>query len=95
MNPIKRFLISCLASTIFMFPAGGLVINEFMASNAAYMSDGDGDYEDWIELYNPGEETIYLAGYYLSDDEDNPFKWQFPAGNENVAPHLYYLIWTS
>ena len=30
-----------------------LIINEFMASNSITISDSAGDFDDWIELYNP------------------------------------------
>ena len=31
---------------------GALVINEIMASNVTTLKDDDGDYSDWIEIYN-------------------------------------------
>lgn len=50
-------------------------INELMASNATTHADEDGDYEDWIEIYNYGEFVISLDGFGLSDNYSNPFKW--------------------
>ena len=38
----------------------------------------DGDYPDWIELYNQGSSTINLEGYGLSDSRSNLLKWVFP-----------------
>ena len=64
-----------------------------MASNGMSLADADGDFEDWIELYNGGQETINLEGYFLSDDEDEPLKWQFPS--VNLAPGEHLLIWAS
>ena len=32
--------------------AQDVVINEFLASNDAIIADQDGEFEDWIELYN-------------------------------------------
>lgn len=58
-----------------------LVINEFMAANAETLRDPQDDYDDWIELYNGGAEAIDLAGYYLTDDLNEPTKWQFPLDN--------------
>ena len=55
-----------------------LVINEVMASNGETITDAAGDYEDWLEIYNPSEEAIDLKGYYLSDKEDHLTRWQFP-----------------
>mgnify|MGYP005666368053 CR=1 FL=1 len=71
---------------------GDLVINEFMASNDATAADQDGDYDDWIELYNNGSSTIDLEGYFLSDDADDLMQWTFPAGTE-IAANDYLIIW--
>ena len=35
-----------------------LVINEFMASNQGTVTDGTGSYSDWLELYNPTDQTV-------------------------------------
>ena len=70
-----------------------LVINEIMASNASTIADEDGDYEDWIELYNFGTEAIELEGYGLSDDYDNPYRWVFP--EVTINPGEYILVWAS
>ena len=40
-------------------------INEVMASNKSTLSDADGLFPDWLELYNYGTEPIDLSGYYL------------------------------
>jgi len=50
------------------------LINEFMASNATTIADDDGDYSDWIELYNPGLADYELKDHYLSDDSDDPLR---------------------
>ena len=49
-----------------------LYINEFMASNDAAFPGPQGDYPDWIEIYNAGEEAVMLGGYYMSDDLVDP-----------------------
>ncbi len=49
-----------------------LYINEFMASNDSSFPGPQGDYPDWIEIYNPGTEAVNLAGYYMSDDLVDP-----------------------
>lgn len=68
-------------------------INELMASNAATHADEDGDYEDWIEIYNYGEFVISLDGFGLSDNYSNPFKWTLP--EIILEPGEYLLIWAS
>ena len=54
-----------------------LVINEFLAANQSINTDENGDYEDWIEIYNNTNTSIDLNGFYISDKIDNTTKWQF------------------
>ncbi len=70
-----------------------VVINEFMASNGITIADEDGDFEDWIELYNRGDETVSLQGFYLSDDYDNPLRWRFPL--VELEPGEFLLVYAS
>ncbi len=70
-----------------------LHLNEIMASNNATIADEDGDFPDWIEIYNSGNDPIHLDGYGLSDDYDNPFRWVFP--DTTIAPGEFMLIWAS
>ncbi|YCM44161.1 lamin tail domain-containing protein [Verrucomicrobiaceae bacterium 227] len=57
------------------------VINEFVALNRSAFTDGDGRTSDWIEIYNPDNSSFDLSGYHLTDNEDNPQKYTFPAGS--------------
>ncbi|MDI6402000.1 CotH kinase family protein [Balneolaceae bacterium ANBcel3] len=70
-----------------------VAINEVMASNSSTIADEDGDYEDWIELYNYSPFPIHLEGHGLSDDYDNPLRWIFP--DITIEPGEYLLIWAS
>ena len=73
-----------------------LVINEFMASNSKTKADPQGQYDDWIEIYNAGSFPIDTGGMHLTDNLDNPTKWQIPAGNPTLTTILaghYLLIW--
>lgn len=74
------------------FILGDLVINEFMASNDATIADQDGEFDDWIELYNNGTTSITLDGYTLSDDDTNLSKWIFPTGTA-IEAGGYLIIW--
>ncbi len=58
----------------------GLVINELMAANTQTIQDPcePGEYPDWIELYNASDRAIVLNGLYLTDDVNEPTKWQIP-----------------
>ncbi len=73
--------------------AQDLAINEVMASNDNIIADADGDYEDWIEIYNYGTTPINLDGFGLSDDNTDLFQWTFPA--YDIQPGEYLLIWAS
>jgi hypothetical protein len=68
-------------------------INEAMSLNASIISDEDGAYSNWIELYNAADEPVNLQGYGLSDDKNNLLKWIFPA--TTIAPKSHILIFTS
>ncbi|MCA9171075.1 MAG: lamin tail domain-containing protein, partial [Planctomycetales bacterium] len=58
--------------------AADVVISEFMASNDTGIRDEDYERSDWIEVYNRGDETADLTGWFLTDDADDLDKWQFP-----------------
>ncbi|MEJ2705772.1 MAG: chitobiase/beta-hexosaminidase C-terminal domain-containing protein, partial [Sedimentisphaerales bacterium] len=73
-----------------------LFINEIMASNKSVIRDPQGEYDDWIEIYNAGAESINVAGMYLTDDLGRPTKWRIPAtvrGATFVPAKGYLLVW--
>jgi len=72
----------------------GLRINEFMAGNTKTVRDDDGQYSDWIELYNGGNQPADLSGWYLTDDAGDLAKWRFPNGVTLPAGE-YLLVWAS
>ena len=53
--------------TAFMLPLAAVqatpIITEFMASGSDAPADADGDTPDWIEIYNPDDAAVALAGY--------------------------------
>jgi hypothetical protein len=69
-----------------------VVINELMARNDTTIADPQGDYDDWIELFNMSGEAVDLSGMYLSDNPENPLKWKFPEGI-TITPAGYLLVW--
>ncbi|MEM7262488.1 MAG: lamin tail domain-containing protein, partial [Planctomycetota bacterium] len=48
--------------------------------------------EDYIELYNAGDEQISLAGLWLSDAYFQPYGWQFPEGSK-IDPGEHLIVW--
>ena len=77
-----------------MVTAGELIINEVMPSAKSGLTDEDGEFSDWVELYNTTDRAISLDNFALSDKETKPLKWRFPQGAV-VAPHGYYLVFCS
>jgi len=73
--------------------SANIVINEFMADNMTTIADPSGEYDDWIELYNPTSTSISLTGRYLTDKKDNLTKYQFTQPNLVLNPSEYLLIW--
>jgi hypothetical protein len=67
--------------------AQGLVINEIMALNRTGIEDPNeaGQFPDWIELYNASDQPVVLNGLYLTDDVNDPGKWQIPPLTEGVS----------
>jgi len=58
-------------SEIVSFP----IISEVMSSNRNALAAEDGEYYDWIELYNPTQSAINLNGFALTDDINEPAKF--------------------
>ena len=69
-----------------------VVINELMADNDNILADPQGDYDDWLELYNLTDSAVLLSGMYLSDKEDEPTKWEFPENTE-IPANGYLIVW--
>lgn len=70
----------------------GLVINEFLASNTVTIPDQNGEYDDWIEIYNNSDESVSLSNTYLSDSFTNLYKFRFP-DNIIMSPWSYLIVW--
>ncbi len=92
---MKNLLLLLISLFSFTIQASGqnVVINEFMSDNETTIPDEDGDFKDWIELYNNSESTISLLDYSLSDDFNNLDKWTFP--QKSIQPHDFLLIFAS
>jgi hypothetical protein len=69
-------LLTCL--TAVTARGSDVVISEFMAINDSTFQDGDGNYSDWIEIYNPTDHAVNLKGWYLTDEVALRTKWPFP-----------------
>jgi len=70
-----------------------LMITEYMINNLSVLYDEDGDYVDWVELYNDSDEPFSLAQLYFSDDKTDLRKWAFP--DIVIEPKSYLVIFAS
>jgi hypothetical protein len=67
-----------------------LCINEFMADTVVSSGDEDGLASDWIELHNPTDEDVPLAGWSIADDPAEPT----PLGDDLVLEaHGFLVLW--
>ena len=70
-----------------------IVINELMASNAGSVMSPAINFDSWMELYNPTEQPIDLAGMYLSNNENNLMHWQMPSDIGSIPAKGYLVVW--
>ncbi len=68
-----------------------VTVNEFLADNESIAADQDGEYDDWIELYNNTDSDISLNGFFLSDDGTDLTQWCFP--DTSIPANDYLIVW--
>lgn len=90
---MKRMLIKSMLILATYVNGQTVVINEFVSNNVSTLQDEDGDYSDWIELYNTSNSPINLLNYRLSDDANYLNKWIFP--ELIILPHSHLLVFAS
>ena len=69
--------------------AGTVVVNEICTKNTK-LAAPDGQFYDYIELYNTGSSEAAVGGYALSDDAAQPRLYVIPDGT--VIPANGYLV---
>lgn len=72
-----------------------LRLNELSASNSIFINDHNKK-NDWFELYNPTDTDLDAAGLFVSNDPDDPLKFQIPSSstiNTIVPAHGYLVVW--
>lgn len=89
----KENIMPCVAVLVPEAGSGDLIlyINEFMASNDNTISDEHGDFDDWIEVFNAENETVWLGDKYLTDNLSSPNKWQMP--DAYIEPGGFQIFW--
>jgi CotH kinase protein/Lamin Tail Domain/Chitobiase/beta-hexosaminidase C-terminal domain/Secretion system C-terminal sorting domain/Divergent InlB B-repeat domain len=87
--------LTALLLTIVFCQAGisQIVLNECSNKNASTLLDEDGEYNDWVELYNAGNTAVDLAGYSLADNAAQPAMWTFP--HYMLQPGQFLVVFCS
>lgn len=73
--------------------AQSLRINEVQAANVVILADSDGEFPDWIELFNAGSMSVNLNQMGLSDNRSRLLKWQFP--EIRLEPGEFLIVFAS
>ena len=68
-----------------------LYINEYMVHNQRSSYDSQGNYSDFVELYNNSKKDIELYNIYLTDSLDELTKYKLP--NIKIKKNSYLLIY--
>jgi hypothetical protein len=72
-------------------PSPPIIIGEVLAENRSTLADETGQFDDWVELWNRGDQPATLAGLYLSDDPATPLRFGLP--DVAVPAHGAVLVW--
>jgi len=89
------FIFCVLFSSVAFAQNKSIVINELMADNTGFIADESGKFEDWIEIYNYGDEPVDIGGLYFTDDINVPKTFRIPPGNDStiIQPNSFLLLW--
>jgi len=72
-----------------------LRINEFLVHNESNYMDDFGQHSPWIEIFNSAYNTVDIGTLYITDDINNPRKYQIAKGQPItlVQPRSYIVLW--
>ena len=83
------------SADIFGYKAteGSLIINEIMASNVDEFLSPAFNYDGWMELYNPTDKAVELAGLQLSAPDNGEGPWTMPKSMGVVPAKGFRVVW--
>lgn len=81
--------VNTIRTNLPAFPS--LWINELEADNLTGITNSAGEHAPWIELYNPGANSVPLAGLFLANNYTNALLWPFPA-DASMSPGEFKVI---
>ncbi len=85
-----------VTNSLVIIPPANVYINEILATNQQDVTDNFQEHEDWIEIYNPNSFSVDLAGYFFSDNPENPMKYMIPLtqpDSTTIAPGSWMIFW--
>lgn len=89
-----KLYIHLLSAAFFLWlnqASAQLQLSEVCQTNMNVLADEDGDYSDWLELFNNSTEAIDLSAFALSDNTQTPAEWPLPAVTLQAGQRL--LVW--
>ena len=97
-----RMLAQKVAVTVGLILTGWLVnaqstkdlrINEVLIINNTNFEDNFGGRSAWVEIFNSAYNKVNIGGCYLTDDLNNPKKYEIPRNDPNtVIPTRYFVV---
>ncbi len=72
-----------------------LYINELQSDNVSTLHDEYGEYNDWLEIYNPNTFSVDIDNFYVTDSISYKTKYRFKSGSSKtiIPPHGFLLVW--
>ena len=74
-------LLSFSANQVNAKDVTNIKINEILTNNTNSCIDEFGNHSPWIEIVNSDYHVLNVAGYYLTNDINNPKKYWIPTGD--------------
>ena len=71
--------------------ASNVVINEVCTKNTTVAAP-DGQFYDYVELYNTSGSAVNVGGFGISDDDAQPMRYTIPAGT-TIAANGYLIVY--
>ena len=69
-----------------------LLINEYLTSNNTAAHDEFGEFDDYVEIYNPANVAVDMSGLHLTDTLDFPAQYSIPSG-VTIPAHGHLVFW--
>ena len=81
---ITYILLLLAAASLGAQNPSDLLIGEVLVENTCGLTDGFGQRNGWIELFNTSNGTVKFGGCYLSDDKANLKKYHIPTSDRSA-----------